>query len=439
MSDTPASVRVVVIGGGPAAHRFVASYLAIAPTDARVTVLTQEPRRPYDRLALPATITTETDLTLDPDIWDDARVDLRVGDRALGIDRRKRTVASASGEHRYEYCVLATGSRAATLKVPGADRALGLRTVDDVAAIRTEVERQKGRLGRPPVALVVGGGVWGLEVASGLRGLGARSGIVQARPWLMAEQLGEAPGRVLNAVVGAAGISLHLGRRPVGIALDAGNEVTGVQFRDRASVPADLVVAAVGTRPRDGLAAEAGLAVADDGGVLVDASCRTSDPHIYAIGEVASHGGRTGGLGAAADAMAEVAAARLSGRAACYAGHLASVALRLPGIEVATFGDAASRTPGALDVMYSDPARGMFQKIVLASDCRTLLGGVFVGDASPFDALLPLVGQPLEEPASTFLSFVEESVAPAVPLRPVGAAPGARRPSHVPHRKAIGV
>ena len=159
----------------------------------------------------------------------------------------------------------------------------------------------------------------------------------------------------------------------------------------------------VGVRPRDELARNAQLAVHPTGGVLIDDRCRTADENILAIGEVANYDGRSVGLVAPGYAMAEVAATRLLGGDATFPGYDESAKLKLSGVDVASFGDAMATTPNALDVVYADPVAGVYKKLVLSDDAKTLLGGILVGDASAYGSLRPLVGAPLGADPAAYL------------------------------------
>ena len=173
---------------------------------------------------------------------------------------------------------------------------------------------------------------------------------------------------------------------------------------------------AAGVRPRDELARACGLDVAERGGVLTDIGCRTSDPQIYAIGEVAAIEGRCYGLVAPGYATAEVVADRLLGGTAEFPGADMSTKLKLLGVDVASFGDAHATTDGALEVVLNDPTKGTYAKLVVSDDASTLLGGILVGDATAYGTLRPLVGRPLPaDPASL--------IAPAGAEVGVGALP----------------
>lgn len=197
---------------------------------------------------------------------------------------------------------------------------------------------------------------------------------------------------MLQRLVEARGITVRTQSRTVRIDPDESGAVTAVEFQDGSFLRADVVVFTVGVRPRDELARNAGLDVHPRGGVLIEEGCATSDPHILAIGEVANFEGLCVGLAAPGYAMAEVAATRLLGGEASFPGYDRSAALRLSGVEVASFGDALGRTPGAFDVVHADPDAGVYRKLVLSGDAQTLLGAMLVGDTSEYGALRPLVG-----------------------------------------------
>ncbi|MFT7710105.1 nitrite reductase large subunit NirB [Clavibacter tessellarius] len=401
--------HVVVIGGGPAAHRLTESLVARmdpAAPGLRVTVVGDEPHLPYDRVQLSKRLAGEVDLTLgDAAFWRHVALDCRPGRLATRIDPDARTVALDDGEVLgYDELVLATGSRATVPPIADAHAGRVYRTLADVADLVAEVADVRARVGRPANVVTVGGGLLGLEAAGGVHALGARSAVVHSGRWLMSSQLDEGAGQALGRIIHDQGIDLHLGMRPTGIITTPTGRVTGVALPDGRSIPADVVVFSIGITPRDELARDAGIAIGPRGGVAIDQACRTSAPHVWAIGEVAAVDGVCVGLVAPANAMAETVADRITGGEAEFPGIDDATKLKLSGVEVASFGDALGRTPGALEVVYADPARGLYQKIVMSDDAKTLLGGVFVGDAAPYSALRPLLGRELGAEPGAYLS-----------------------------------
>lgn len=397
MSSTGPTRHVVVVGAGMVAHRFVESLLSRADDTWRVTVVGDEPRHPYDRVGLTsffAGASTE-DLELDRSPFDDARVRFLRGRTVTGIDRDAGEVLLDSGERiGYDRLVLATGSYAARLAVDGYDHegCFVYRTLDDVEALEAFVQRRSAELGRPLTGTVIGGGLLGLEAAGALQGLDVDCTVVQSSDRLMSAQLDLPAGDALRRLITARGIRVRTSALTTRLDADRTGQVVGLEFRDGTWERTDVVVFTVGVRPRDELARAAGLAVDPRGGVVIDEGCDTSDARILAIGEVASFGGQCVGLVAPGYAMAEVAATRLLGLEASFGGFDVSTKLKLSGVDVASFGDAFAETPGALDVVYADPVAGVYKKLVLSDDAKTLLGGILVGDASAYGSLRPLVG-----------------------------------------------
>ncbi|GGD78249.1 nitrite reductase large subunit [Microbacterium murale] len=395
--NTEAATRVVVVGAGMVAHRFVESVLSNTEGAVLITVIGDEGRHPYDRVGLTGYFSgsTPAELTLDRAVFDDERVTLIADERVVRIDRRTHTVVTRTRQAiAYDTLVLATGSYAARVAVDGADLpgCFVYRTLDDVQELRRFVQHRSAELGRPLRGAVIGGGLLGLEAAGALQGLDVDCTVVQSSDRLMSAQLDLAGGGMLRRLIEARGISVRTESRTTRIDPDESGAVTALEFQDGSFQRADVVIFTVGVRPRDELARNAQLDVHPRGGVLIDDRCRTSDPTILAIGEVANFDGRSVGLVAPGYAMAEVAATRLLGGDATFPGYDESAKLKLSGVDVASFGDAFAQTPNALDVVYADPVAGVYKKLVLSDDAQTLLGGILVGDAAAYGSLRPLVG-----------------------------------------------
>lgn len=398
MSSTPtSSAHVVVVGAGMVAHRFVESLLSRGGDAWRVTLVGDEDRHPYDRVALTSFFAgaSPDDLDLERSVIDDERVTFVRGDPVVRIDRPARRVTTASGlSVAYDRLVLATGSYAARLAVDGFDLngCFVYRTLGDVERLRDFVRLRSEELGRPLTGTVIGGGLLGLEAAGALQGLGVDATVVQSSDRLMSAQLDRPAGDALRRLIESRGIGVRTESTTTRLDPDAAGNVTGLEFRDGSWERTDVVVFTVGVRPRDELGRAASLAVDPRGGIAIDDGCATSDPRILAIGEVASFAGTCVGLVAPGYAMAEVAATRLLGGDARFPGFDLSTKLKLSGVDVASFGDAFAETPGALDVVYADPILGVYKKLVVSDDAKTLLGGILVGDASAYGSLRPLVG-----------------------------------------------
>ncbi|HKV20120.1 MAG TPA: nitrite reductase large subunit NirB [Mycobacterium sp.] len=409
-SDPPSARHVVVVGHGMVGHRFVEAVRARdSAASWRITVLAEETDAAYDRVGL--TGYTEhwdrTRLALPGnDYGADELVDVRLGARVATVDRDAKAVVTADGGRvDYDALVLATGSSAFVPPVPGRDLPAChvYRTLDDLDAIRADAERAR-RTSDTPVGVVIGGGLLGLEAANALRSFGLQAHVVEMAPRLMAQQLDEAGGALLSRMIGDLGITVHTGagteairpaqrNRPVRRSADS--EAMQVVLGDGTVIDAGVVIFAAGVRPRDELARDAGLDIAERGGVLTDSSCVTSDPDIYAIGEVAAIDGRCYGLVGPGYTSAEVVADRLLGGAAEFGEADMSTKLKLLGVDVASFGDAMGVTPNCLEVAVNDAVKQTYAKLVLSDDAKTLLGGILVGDASAYGILRPMVGEPL--------------------------------------------
>jgi nitrite reductase (NADH) large subunit len=394
---------VAVIGHGMVGHRFVEA-LRARDTDGawRIVVFGEEPDAAYDRVGLSSYVGAWDRALLalsNNDYAGDDLVELRLGSAVSAIDRDARRLTIADGsELSYDALVLATGSYPFVPPVPGRDTAgcHVYRTLDDLDAIRVDAE---AALARDPdaVGVVVGGGLLGLEAANALRLLGMRPHIVEFAPRLMPLQVDQAGGEHLLRSVRELGIGVTVGAGTSAIEpiIDQGADRLRVRLSNDEVIDAALLVFSAGVRPRDELARSAGLVVGERGGVNCDLTCATSDPAIYAIGEVAAVEGRCYGLVGPGYAGAEVVADRLLGGDAKFPGADLSTKLKLLGVDVASFGDALATTPGSLEVVVSDPIGGTYAKLVLSDDAQTLLGGVLVGDASSYGVLRPLVGSPL--------------------------------------------
>ncbi|UCN15417.1 nitrite reductase large subunit NirB [Cellulomonas iranensis] len=400
--------RVVVVGAGMVAHRF-AEQLCRRDGDWTLTVIGDEPHAPYDRVHLSEVFAGRSpeDLVLDTSVWDDPRATLVTGDRVVALDRAAQTVTTASGRvEPYDQLVLATGSWAWVPRAEGTDLpgVLRYRTLADLVDLRTWVEGRAAALGRPLRGVVVGGGVLGLEAAAALGTLGVAPTVVEFADRLMAVQLDAGGGEALRVLVTELGMEIRTSTAASRVLAGDEGTVAGLELSDGEVLPADVVVYSTGIRPRDRLAREGGLPVAERGGVVVGPTCRTEDPAVWAIGEVASHDGECAGLVAPGNAMADVVVDRLFGGDTVYFKAADGTKLKGVGVDAAAFGDVLGLTPGALEVTFADPVARTYRKLVVSDDARVLLGGVFVGDIELYSQLRPLLGRPLGADPSAFLA-----------------------------------
>ncbi len=294
-------------------------------------------------------------------------MDYRFGQLVCEIDTMSQKVTLDDGSMLgYDELVIATGSAPFVPPIPGNDLAgcFVYRTIDDLERIKgwaTTAGRTTG--------LVIGGGLLGLEAANALRSLGLDVHVVEMAPYPMPQQLGEGGGRMLGRWVDSLGVRLHCGVAPDRFVDDGSGSVAGLQMSDGTAYPSDIVVFSAGVRPRDEVARRSGIDVGERGGIVVDDTLQTSADHVWAIGEVALHGGRVYGLVAPGYEMAAALAERLSddGGAPEYRGSDLSTKLKLLGVDVASFGqsnavgDAHRRDrlqrPGQQDLPPAGPRR----------------------------------------------------------------------------------
>jgi len=396
-----------MVGHGMVGHRLVEALRARDTEGSwRITILAEEADAAYDRVGLTSyTESWDRDLLAlrGNDYAGDERVRLLVRTRVTEIDRTTKSVVTADGQrHSYDTLVLATGSYAFVPPVAGHDLPAChvYRTLDDLDAIRAGVQHtlEAGH----NAGVVIGGGLLGLEAANALRQFGLQTHVIEMMPRLMAQQIDEGGGALLARMITDLGIVVHVGTGAESIeSVEHSDGTSSVRLRltgglnNGELIDAGVVIFAAGIRPRDELAKAAGLTIAERGGVLTDLSCRTSDPDIYAVGEVAAIEGRCYGLVGPGYTSAEVVADRLLDGTAEFPEADLSTKLKLLGVDVASFGDAMGATENCLEVVINDAVNRTYAKLVLSDDAKTLLGGVLVGDASSYGVLRPMVGSEL--------------------------------------------
>jgi nitrite reductase (NADH) large subunit len=386
---------VVVIGNGMVGHRFCARLVELdADRSWKIVTFSEERRPAYDRVRLTQYFEHRDANRLqlaDLDWYADKDITLFVGDRVVAIDREQHLVRSARGrEITYDAIVLATGSAPFVPPVPGVDRqgVFVYRTIDDLDKITDYSAQVKA-------AAVVGGGLLGLEAAKAAYDLGLETHVVEFAPRLMPRQIDDAGSRALVAKIEGLGVRVHLNKNTKEI---AGNgKVEGMEFIDGSRLDVGMIIVSAGIKPRDELARACGLAVGQRGGVVVNERLQTTDPDMYAIGEVALSNGMIYGLVAPGYDMAEIAAVNLTGGERAFTGADMSTKLKLMGVDVASFGNAFADEKMARAITYDDPLSGRYKKLLFSLDGTRLLGGILVGDASEYGALSALArsGQPL--------------------------------------------
>jgi nitrite reductase (NADH) large subunit len=372
--------KLVVIGNGMAGMRTVGEILLRAPGMFEITVFGAEAGPNYDRIMLSPLLAGAKDfsqIVLNSLEWYAAN-DIRLigGEAVVAIDREARIVTGADGTSvEYDLLLLATGSNPFVLPLPGVNRP-GVMTFRSVA----DVERMLTIAAPGKTAVVIGGGLLGLEAAHGLNLRGMEVAVVHLMPTLMERQLDGAAAHLLERVLTARGMTIYTGANTecfVGETDDEDSHVSAVLLKDGRRIPADLVVMAVGIRPNAGLAKACGLEC--NRGVKVDDGMRTSDPAVYAVGECVEHNGLVYGLVAPIWDMAKVAADNICAVAETAFVPVASgTRLKVSGIEMFSAGEFMGDKTTE-DILLRDTARGIYKRLVLRDD--RLVGVLCFGEA----------------------------------------------------------
>jgi nitrite reductase (NADH) large subunit len=394
--------RLVVVGNGMAGIRAIEEILARGGADAfDITVFGDEPYGNYNRILLSNVLAGSDDpaeIYLNAlDWYSDNRIDLRAGVRVVRVDTFAHLVHADDGTSmRYDKLILATGSRSFFPPMTGlwaddktlADGVYGFRTLDDTATMIAEAATRTK-------AVVLGGGLLGLEAARGLQNRGLTVDVVHAGPTLMNAQLDDLAGAILRRSVESLGIGVHTGMRTTEVIVSDGR-LTGIVFSDGERLDCDMLVIAAGIRPNVGLAQRAGLTV--ERAIVTDDHMRSiDDDDVYVVGECAQHRGQVYGLVAPLWEQAKVLADHLTGTdvRSAYHGSRVATKLKVAGVDVASMGIKAPEFDDDEFVQYSEPRHGVYKTIVIRDG--KLVGATLVGDVSKvsfltqaFDSGLPL-------------------------------------------------
>ncbi len=369
-------MNLVMVGNGMAGVRTLEEMLKIAPDQYDITVFGAEPYANYNRILLSPVLAGEQtikDIMLNDVDWYEAnKITLHLGKKIARIDRVNRLVIAADGTSApYDRLLLATGSNPFMLPVPGRDlhNVISYRDIHDTNRM-IEVSAQAKH------AIVIGGGLLGLEAANGLMLRGMDVTVVHLMPWLMERQLDKSAGKLLQKSLEQRGLKFMLETQTEAILGDDKGVVRAIRFKDGIELPAELVVMAVGIRPNTELAESAGLHC--NRGIVVNDTMQTYDPRIYAVGECVNHRGIAYGLVAPLFEMAKVAANHLAlmgiGR---YSGSVTSTKLKVTGIDLFSAGEF-NGGDDTEEILLTDTVGGVYKKLVIRND--TLVGGVLYGD-----------------------------------------------------------
>ena len=370
-------MKLVVVGNGMAGMRTVEELLKMAPDFYEITVFGDEPHPNYNRILLSPVLAGEqtiNEIILNSREWyEEHNITLHVGKYINKIDRVKRVVYAEDGTSaEYDRLLLATGSKPFMLPIPGKDLdgVIGFRDIKDVDTMIDTSKRFKS-------AVVIGGGLLGLEAANGLKIQGMDVTVVHKNEWLLERQLDKTAGKMLQKSLEAKGLKFLL-QKDTEQLIGKNGRVAAVRFKDGEEIPADLVVMAVGIRPNYALAESAGIHC--DRGIVVNDTLQTYDPRIYAVGECVAHRGISYGLVAPLFEMAKVCATHLAnfgiGR---YVGSVTSTKLKVTGIDLFSAGDFRGGE-GTEEIVLHDAVGGVYKKLIIKDD--KIIGSVLYGDTT---------------------------------------------------------
>jgi len=374
-------LKLVMVGNGMAGVRTLEELLKIAPELYDITVFGAEPHPNYNRILLSPVLAGEQ--TLDEIVLNDwawyqeHSITLHAGKTVTEVDRVKRIVRASDGqggviEAPYDRLIMATGSNPFMLPIPGKDLqgVLAYRDIADTQAMIDAATRYKH-------AIVIGGGLLGLEAANGLMKRGMTVSVVHVAPWLMERQLDDVAGKLLQQSLEQRGMRFLMGAQTQELVGNEAGRVKAIRFKDGTELPADLVVMAVGIRPNTALAESMNLHV-NKGIVVSDTLQTVTDPRIYAVGECAAHRGIAYGLVAPLFEQGKVLATHLAefgiGR---YLGSLTSTKLKVTGIDLFSAGNFMGGEHTE-EIVMSDPSGGVYKKLVIQGD--KLVGACLYGD-----------------------------------------------------------
>ena len=387
-------MKLVVIGNGMAGMRTVEELLKIAPDLYEITVYGDEPYPNYNRIMLSPVLANEQtidDIILNSVEWyAENNITLHTGKRINKIDRTKRVVIAEDGtSSEYDRLLIATGSTPFMLPIPGKDLegVIGYRDIKDTNAMIDAAKVYKK-------AVVIGGGLLGLEAANGLKIQGMDVTVVHLQDWLLERQLDRTAGKMLQKSLEDKGLKFLMNQQSESVVGENGR-VKALRFKDGSEIEADLLVMAVGIRPNFALAESAGIYC--NRGIVVNDTMQTYDPRVYAVGECVAHRGISYGLVAPLFEMAKVCATHLAnfgiGR---YVGSVTSTKLKVTGVDLFSAGDF-SGGEGTEEIVLHDAVGGVYKKLVIRDD--KIIGSVLYGDTGDGSWYFQMLrdGKPIHE------------------------------------------
>lgn len=387
---------VIVVGNGMVGYKFCEKFVSKVGQDSfKLVVFGEEPRVAYDRVHLSSFFENgdAERLSMAPRAWyQENNIELHTDERVTDIHRNSKTITTLSEKtYNYDYLVLATGSSPFVPQMNGVEKdgVFVYRTIADLEDILSYAGKIRKTVKRPKAA-ILGGGLLGLEAAKAVMDMGMEPHVVEFAPKLMPRQLDTRSSKVLQVKLESMGIHIHLSKATNQI---LGNgHVIGMEFGEDDILNVDMLVISAGIRPRDELGKSCGLKIGTRGGIVVDNTMRTSDPNIFAIGEIALYNHMIYGLVAPGYEMAGVAVDQILGmeHTVMAAEIDMSTKLKLIGVDVASFGTPFMPAEKGHSIIFENKTESLYKRINVSHDGKKLLGGILVGDAKDYNMLLQM-------------------------------------------------
>lgn len=403
---------IIVVGNGMVGYKFCEKFVANAPiTRFKLVVFGEEPRPAYDRVHLSEFFESGSAEALEivPRSWyEEHNIDLITNQRVTDIHRDSKTITTINeNTFKYDYLVLATGSAAFVPPIKGIEKegVFVYRTIEDLEAILAYADKIKGDSTVKTKAAILGGGLLGLEAAKAVMDMGLEPHVVEFAPKLMPRQLDSRSSKVLQVKLESLGINIHLAKSTNKILGD--NAITGMEFGEYDKIDVEMLVVSAGIRPRDELGKTCGLDMGTRGGIVVNNKMQTSDPNIYAIGEVALYNNMIYGLVAPGYDMANVSVNQIIGNSEILMSQEIdmSTKLKLIGVDVASYGEPFMPVEKGYSILFENKTKDLYKRINVSHDGKKLLGGILIGDASDYNMFhqIYLNGLPIPEDAEELI------------------------------------
>ena len=389
--------NLIVVGNGMTGFKFLEKCIEKGLNKTyQILVFGEEPTPAYDRVHLTdyyISMSKDQLILAGLEWYSKHHINLYTGEFINHIDTTGKKITTHKGiTFVYDKLVLATGSSAFVPPVDGINKngVFVYRTLEDLEAIKSFAKVSK-------TALVVGGGLLGLEAAKAVHDGGLKTSVVELAPRLMPRQLDEPAANLLKEAIENNNIDVLLGKSLNRI--DGDENVKSIEFSDGSRMKINMVIFSAGIKPRDNVAKESGIQVGPRGGIVVDDQMKTSAEDVYAIGECALAQNMIWGLVAPCYDMAEVVSSILHGEVKVFKGADLSTKLKLIGTEVASFGDAMPEGDGFKTILYENKSKGVYKRLNISNDAKKLLGGILVGDTTEYNMLVQIVKAGLALPS----------------------------------------